>query len=83
MHIHGSIFMGDGDDLGIRPSTIDAAPILTLGTISIHLPDDAKLLELLDHITTYLAEDDSELDPAAAACREMGKWRTNNADLAG
>ena len=74
MHIHGSIFVQDGDRIDIRPSITDGTPILVVDTLSIHLPDDAKLLELLDHITAYLGKDgdDSELDPAAEACREVG-----------
>ena len=44
-----------------------------LDTISIHLPDDANLVELQDHIAAYLARDDGELDPAAEACAAVGQ----------
>ena len=43
-----------------------------LDTIAIHFPDEAKLVELQDHIAAYLARDDGELDPAAEACRDVG-----------
>ena len=65
MEIYGSLFMRDGGTIEVHPGA-PGRPIVVLDTISIHLPDEAKLVELQDHITAYLAKDESfGLDPAA------------------
>ena len=73
MQIHGSLFMKDGDRLEVHTSELNGTPILTLDTLSVHLPNEAKLLELLDRIAAYLSMDAGEPDPAAEACREVGR----------
>ena len=82
MQIHGSVFMRLGNKIDIHPSKLEGTPILTLDTLSVHLPNDGTLLDLRRHIDAYLAKDDSELDPAAEACREVGMG-ASNADMAG
>ena len=71
MEIYGSFFMDNGEDVDVHPDN-RGRPVLKVGTLGIHFPDEAKLVELQDHIAAYLARDDSELDPAVEACREVG-----------
>ena len=42
----------------------------TIGDLSIHFRSEGKLLELLDHITAYLAKDDSELEAGGGGLPE-------------
>ena len=71
MEIYGSMFFRDGGTIDIH-SGAPGHPIVVLDTVAIHLPDEAKLVELQDHIAAYLAKDDGGLDPAVEACREVG-----------
>ena len=71
MDIYGSMFFREGGKIEVHPGA-PGRPIVVLDTISIHLPADANLVELQDHIAAYLAKDESELDPTAEACREVG-----------
>ena len=71
MEIYGSFFMDSGGCFDVHPDN-RGRPVLKVDTLSIHLPDEVKLVELQDHIAAYLARDDGELDPAAEACREVG-----------
>ena len=80
MKILGSLFVAPDDALNVKEGGL--GPALKIGDLSIHFRSEGKLLELLDHITAYLAKDDSELDPAAEACREVGMG-ASNADMAG
>ena len=73
MQIHGSVFMRLGYKIDIHPSRQEGTPILTLDTLSVHLPNDGTLVDLRRHIDAYLTQERSELDPAAEACREMAK----------
>ena len=70
MKLLGSLFVDPDDALDIHEGSQGAA--LKIGDLIIHFRSEGKLLELLDHINAYLAQDDSELDPAAEACREVG-----------
>ena len=72
MEIYGSFFMDNGEDVDVHPDN-RARPVLKVGTLAIHLPDEAKLVELQDHIAAYLSRNDSELDPAAGACAAVGQ----------
>ena len=65
MEIHASLFLRVQDTIDVHPDA-GGQPILRVGTLAIHLPDEAKLVELQDHIAAYLARDDSEME--AAAC---------------
>ena len=74
MKVYGSIFMESDRDVDVDVHQ-DAAgkPTIKLDTLAIHLPDEAKLVELQDHIAAYLAKDDSELDTSAAPCATVGQ----------
>ena len=72
MDIYGSMFFREGGKIEVHPGA-PGRPIVVLDTIGIHFPDEAKLVELQDHIAAYLAKDDGELDPAAEACAAVGE----------
>ena len=70
MDIYGNLFLRNDEHIDVHPN--QGRPVLKLDTLAIHFPDEAKLVELQDHIAAYLARDDGELDPAAEACAEVG-----------
>ena len=73
MKLHGSLFVDSEDEVGVGDG--DLGPVVRIGTVSIHFRTKLKFLELWDHMEAYqwVPEDDSELDSAAEACREVGR----------